>query len=133
MILVDTSAWCALYDRSDSKHGAARSFWRKCASTRETLLSTFDVFDETVTLLLKRVGHTAALQFGEAFLVSQLLDRAEVTAEIREAAWKLFRRYDDHIFSFTDCTSFATMHARAVRRAFTFDADFRKAGFEVVP
>ena len=50
--------------------------------------------------------------------------------DTREAAWQLFVRYDDHLFSFTDCTSFALMHAMSLQQAFTFDRDdFAAAGF----
>ena len=133
MILIDTSAWCALFHRRDSHHKAAAAFWKQCLDMQTAMLSTYDVFDETLTLLLKRVDHAAALQFGDAFRSSRHLIRVEIESNLREDAWQLFRRFKDQDFSFTDCTSFAVMHARKVRQVFTFDSDFRKAGFEVVP
>ncbi len=48
---------------------------------------------------------------------------------MRDAAWQLFVRYHDHVFSFTDCTSFALMRAMSLEEAFTFDrGDFATAG-----
>ncbi|MBI2933751.1 MAG: hypothetical protein HYY16_19075 [Planctomycetes bacterium] len=52
---------------------------------------------------------------------------------MREAAWKLFKRYDDQVFSFTDCTSFAVMNKLGLKEAFTFDDGFRKVGFATLP
>src|SRR5206468_3669887 len=54
----------------------------------------------------------------------------EVGEDTSEAAWGLFVRYHAHVFSFTDCTSFALMRAMGVLEAFTFDRDdFATAGF----
>jgi len=54
----------------------------------------------------------------------------DVGDDTREAAWQLFVRYDDHLFSFTDCTSFALTHAMSLQQACTFDRDhFAAAGF----
>jgi len=57
----------------------------------------------------------------------------ERVIEHLEGAWGFFRKYRDHELSFTDCTSFAAMRKYGIREAFTFDEDFSKAGFEIVP
>ena len=36
-------------------------------------------------------------------------------------------------WSLTDCTSMALMKARGITKAFSFDDDFRKMGFDVLP
>jgi len=58
----------------------------------------------------------------------------DVSEDTRTAAWQLFVRYADQLFSFTDCTSFALMRAMKIDEAFTFDRrDFGAAGFVVLP
>jgi predicted nucleic acid-binding protein len=46
---------------------------------------------------------------------------------------QIFRQHADKEWSFTDCVSFAAMAKYAVKKAFTFDAHFKQAGFATVP
>jgi predicted nucleic acid-binding protein len=57
-----------------------------------------------------------------------------VSDDIRATAWQIFVRYDDQLFSFTDCTSFALMRSLGIGDAFTFDRrDYLAAGFVPLP
>jgi len=61
-------------------------------------------------------------------------DTTDITPEIIEEAWRLFKAFADHDFSFTDCTSFALMERLHINNAFTFDAHFQEYGrFNVKP
>jgi predicted nucleic acid-binding protein len=42
-------------------------------------------------------------------------------------------KYAKEAIGCVDCISFVLMRARGIERAFTFDADFRVAGFEILP
>lgn len=131
MIFVDTSAWVALFVRGDRFHEEASAFWGKLRAKSAAPVSTFDVFGETLTVIRGRASLEAATEFGEAFLSSEVLVRAEVDGALRREAWSLFKQYRDKPLSFTDCTSFALMRRRGLRHAFSFDDDFRRLGFEV--
>lgn len=131
MIFVDTSAWVALFARQDRFHGEAAAFWRGLRDRRLPLISSYDVFGETLTVLRSRAGLAQALEFGEAFLNSRILVREEVDAAVRRQAWGLFRQYQDRPLSFTDCTSVSLLRLRGLRHVFSFDDDFRRLGFEV--
>jgi len=50
-----------------------------------------------------------------------------------EAAWSLFLDRADKRWSFTDCTSFVLMENLGIRKAVTFDGNFRQAGFAMFP
>ena len=57
LLFVDTSAWFALVNRSDSGHTAVREFLESYRGRRVTSNA---VFDETVTLCRYRLGHDTA-------------------------------------------------------------------------
>ncbi len=51
-----------------------------------------------------------------------------MSPEDEEFAWRIFRRYDDKAFNFTDCTSFALMDRLDIMMVFTFDQHFEQYG-----
>ncbi|MBF0336470.1 MAG: type II toxin-antitoxin system VapC family toxin [Nitrospirae bacterium] len=52
-----------------------------------------------------------------------------LTEELQKEAWGYFKKYSDKIYSFTDCTSFVLMKEKNILEYFSFDEDFRRAGF----
>lgn len=132
-LFVDTSGWCAVYDRSDGNHRRAIAFWRGLATRKISLVTSDYVFDETVTLLRLRAGLPAAITFGDALLASRATALVEVDRALRDEAWSLMKRYDDKAFSFTDCTSFAIMKRLGLAAALGFDHHFRQMGFVLHP
>ena len=133
-VFVDTSAFVALADGRDGNHGAARRCLRRLGRDRRPLVTSTDVLDELLTLLRVRVGHAAAVAAGRSLFETRWCRLVEIGPETRAAAWELFVRFDDHVFSFTDCTSFALMRAMQIVEAFTFDRrDFSTMGFSPRP
>jgi predicted nucleic acid-binding protein len=106
----------------------------RAAPGRRPLVTSTYIADEVITLVRMRIGHAVALEVGDAILSSKWCRMLEVDEGLRQNAWSLFARYDDQEFSFTDCASFAIMHALGLEQAFTFDRrDFSAAGFGVLP
>lgn len=132
MIFVDTAAFLAIENRRDSHQAQALSFRDTCLQVGETLITSDYILDESYTIIRLRAGHAAAVQFGEAIRASRLLRIEYVTPEIIDAAWHIFKRFADHDFSFTDCTSFVLMERLRITTAFTFDAHFRQYGRFIV-
>jgi predicted nucleic acid-binding protein len=128
MIFVDTSAFLALVNRRDIHHSKALDFKDTCLKTGQTLISSDYVLDESYTIVRLRAGHAIAVQFGEILRKSQFIRIEYITPEIIEEAWRLFKAFADHDFSFTDCTSFALMERLHISNAFTFDAHFKEYG-----
>lgn len=129
-IFVDTGAWYALVDKKDPDHSAAASFLK---NNRIPLLTTNFIFDETVTLLRRRLGWSIAATFGKRLQDSKLTTLVPVQGKNEERAWELFLKYRDQDFSYTDCTSFAVMKAFKVDTAFTFDRHFLTMNLQVFP
>jgi predicted nucleic acid-binding protein len=134
ILFVDTSAFFALADGQDGNHARARRALSRLSRDGRELVTTTYVFDEIVTLVRYRLGHKSAKALGERILASTWCRLIDVTEELRDEAWRIFLRHADQSFSFTDCTSFATMRSMRLSEAFTFDRrDFAAAGFTPVP
>ncbi len=128
MIFVDTAAFLAIENLRDTHHEEALSYQRSCLRKGRPLVTSDYVLDETYTILRIRAGHAIAVQFGEALRASRLMRVEYLTREAVESAWRIFKTYADHDFSFTDCTSFALMERLGIEAAFTFDSHFRQYG-----
>jgi uncharacterized protein len=128
MIFVDTSAFLAIENRRDVHHTEAVDFRNICFRQGNGFITTDYVLDESYTIIRLRAGHGIAVQFGDALRKSRLIRIEHITPEIVEQAWRLFKRFSDHDFSFTDCTSFALMESLHISTAFGFDSHFQEYG-----
>ena len=133
----DSSFLVARFNVRDRSHTAAIRFTeeqKEAGSEALRLVFSDYVFDETVTALVMRSKrHDLASAAGRAVLTSRNLRLVRVESPAFEEAWKLFVRRSDKRWSFTDCTSFVLMDNLGIRKALTFDANFRQAGFATFP
>lgn len=132
-LFVDTSAWYAMADRRDADNQACCTFWKSLHRQKLRLYTSDYVLDETITLTLKKLDHSAAIKTGSAIIGSRAIAILTVTSEVRERAWQTFQRYHDKEYSFTDCTSFELMRQLGIQHVFGTDSDFTHMGFTVVP
>lgn len=133
-IFTDTGAFIALTDADDENHKAARTFYQGAKGKGALFVTTNCVICETVNYLRARVSHNSAVFFRENIKKSGIIRITAVTPLIEDAAFDIFKNYEDKAFSFTDCTSFAVMKALKLHRAFAFDKHFEQYGnFEQLP
>ena len=130
LLFVDTSAWFALVNRSDSGHTAVREFLESYRGRRVTSNA---VFDETVTLCRYRLGHDTAVRVGTTLLDRDVVDLIRASADDEAAAWRLFLSRPDQSYSFTDCVSFTMMRRMRMTKVAALDAGFKHEGFEMLP
>ncbi len=128
-VFVDTSAFYAVLDRNDSNHPAAREAWLSLIDKAATLLTNNYVLVETAALLQHRLGVAAVRAFYED--VVPLLAIDWVTEERHRAATEAVLAAGRKKLGLVDCTSFQSMRANGVRRAFCFDSHFAEQGFTV--
>ncbi|MDI3280183.1 MAG: PIN domain-containing protein [Bacillota bacterium] len=129
-VFVDTSAWYAYINAGDPDHGRVRSAMEELAGR---LLTSNYVFDELITLVLRRLGHQAAIKVGRALLNPAEVVMERVRAVDEQKAWEFLQRRPDTRYSFTDCTSFALMQRLGLKRALALDDHFRQEQFLVLP
>ena len=135
-LFLDTSAFVAIEDLDDANHRRALEFREKLRQSKtsfRTLYTSNYIVDETLTLLRFHCGHGVAVSFRNTLETSNLVRVLWMTEALEKTAWKIFEKYSDKEYSFTDCTSFAVMDTEVIRNAFTFDEHFSQQGYNVVP
>jgi len=132
MIFVDSSAFIALSWDGDQFHQSARNFARGIDPKKRLLTSNF-VLAETITYLNRHHGPKWALTIAEEILSSLTYRIIDIDRSLFRETLRLLRKFSDKGLSFTDLSSFAIMRQNKINQAFTFDRDFLRAGFEMVP
>jgi len=136
MVYIDTWAWYALVDATNSKHFVAKKFSQTLAEQNSSLFTSNFVVAETVNLIRYKLGLSRTLMFRDRlqdFISSGFLQVVRVDIAIEKSAWQILEYYTDQDFSFTDCTSFAIMRQFKIDMAFTQDHHFRVMGFVTMP
>jgi predicted nucleic acid-binding protein len=129
---VDTSAFYALLTEED-EHNNRATRWLDQISTEsdEQLVTHSYVVVETVSLVHRRLGPTLTRMFLEDLLpVCTILF---VDEPLHARASSAFLGGLGRRPSFVDRVSFELMRTERIRRAFAFDPDFTREGFETVP
>ena len=132
-LFVDTSAWVALANPRDERHGRAGPIWKAAARAERRVVTTNVVVGETHAMLLSRRGRAPA----DAFL-DLMLESAEITLVWTDldltlsARDRWLRKLHDKAISLADAISFETMDREGIHEAFAFDRDFERAGFRLL-
>ncbi len=115
---VDTSAYYAFLDRTDTSHISAQSIFPKLLSDGSVLFTTNFVLAETHALLLNGIGRDAAMRFLDTFFQSAMI-LIRVTEADETTAREILRASSDKEYSYTDATSFAVMDRLHIKEALT--------------
>jgi predicted nucleic acid-binding protein len=124
---VDTSALFALIDEDDENHAAAARILPTLRG--EELVTHAYVIVETLALVGRRLPWGATERMLDVFL--PLVDVRNVDDAIHRAATVTYREAGTATVSFVDRASFAFMRALSISRAFAFDEDFARNGFDL--
>ena len=130
-VFADTSGLYAFLVANDSRHEEAVRAVTTLARDDVVLVTTSYVAHECVSLLHSRMGLTAVRSWRDR--AEPLLDTIWIDATLHERGLAALVAAGRRRVSFTDWTSFEAMRLHGLERAFAFDADFRREGFETVP
>lgn len=128
-VLVDTSAFYALGHEGDHHHARAHAILEALRESGPELVTTNYVVVECLSLVQRRRGVEAAVQFLE--FVARALNVIWVDPASHEAARQAWQEGGIRRLSFVDCASFIVMRDHGIDTAFAFDRDFQTAGFRV--
>ena len=129
MIFIDTGAWYARYVVDDVDHVAAVKWF---TSVSDRLITTDYVIDELLTLLKVRGYPEIAFSVGEPLLSGVACQLEFVRPTDLERAWKIFAKFRDKAWSFTDCVSRVVIERLGINTACAFDEHFRQFGNLIV-
>jgi uncharacterized protein len=133
-VFLDAGYVIAMEIEDDQDHALASGHWNRIRSKNPPrLVTTSYVFDEIVTFLNSRGRHDKAVEIGNYLVRSPTVQFVDVDRSLFEEGWAFFQQHDDKDYSLTDCISFVIMKRLRIATAFTFDHDFRRAGFNVEP
>jgi predicted nucleic acid-binding protein len=125
---VDTSALFALLDEADARHGDASDALRRLAGTE--LITHAFVVSEAAALVGKHLPWPATQQLLDGIL--PVIDIRPIDSDLYAAAVDAYRGASSARISLVDRASFALMRSLGITRAFTYDGDFEREGFELV-
>ena len=128
-VFADTSALFALLVGDDIVHERAGLNFEYFARNNVQLLTSSYVLLETLTLLQRRVGMAATVDFDRKIL--PVLEVIWVDGTWHDLAMRRLQAERNRRVSLTDCLSFEIMEKRDIKCAFAFDKHFAERGFQV--
>ena len=130
-LFIDSSVLFAFASIRDVHHTKATKIMELVASNKyDSVLINDYVFDEVLSVILRKSGKKDAVEIGSHILDSEIFV-AKIDSDIFQKSWDLFRQLDG--FSFTDCSILAFMKTLGIKKIATFDKEFRKVDWlEVV-
>ena len=137
LIIADSSGLYALADVRDPHHKQAIAFLKSLAPggvyAGGQLIVSNHIFDEVMTLTRARLGMKSALQLGLRLRNSRFVQMMIFTQAEEQATWRVFSRYHDKKWSYTDCSCLALAQEHDTALAFSFDHHFVQMGLTMVP
>ncbi len=131
-LFIDSGGFIAAFDQSDQYHKVARNYVEHLSGKEELITSNY-VIDEVLTWLRIRIDHRTALKFAEYVFGSRILHIVYIDKDMESQALKVFKKYSDKKFSFTDASSIALLEQLRVKYVLGFDREFKKLGYELLP
>jgi predicted nucleic acid-binding protein len=126
VIFVDTGFLVALFNKRDRHHARVAQVFQGFKGTllARELLTTDLVILETITFLVRKVGHERAVYVGDRLYGERLARIYRTSFEEHEAAFAFLKRHRDQKYSSVDCVSFLVMDKLGITEALAVDSDF---------
>lgn len=126
-IFIDASVFCAFANERDVHHTKAVTILEDILHDKHGKHITTDyVFDELISVTMRRTSREIAKEFGTHLLNSEVFI-AKIDSGIFQKAWEFFKSTEN--FNFTDCTILAFMESFEMKKLATFDKEFKKVGW----
>lgn len=121
-ILVDTSAFYALADTSDTYHSKALKFYEENLQKRRFITTDY-ILIEVWILINHRLGLRKSMEFWSG-LRKGIIPILGIQKEDLDLAFQIAEEFEDQDFSIVDAAAFALMQRLEIKEVFTFDTHF---------
>ncbi|PIG95464.1 PIN domain-containing protein [Gloeocapsopsis sp. IPPAS B-1203] len=128
-IFVDTAAWIALLNTSDTLHQSAFQVMNQLKQQKVFLLTTEFVLLEVADALCAPNVRAKTITFVNGLRQLNILEIIPISQTLLNNGWQLYSQRLDKEWSLTDCISFVVMMQEQISTAFTSDHHFQQAGF----
>jgi len=135
-LFVDTGAFFAYFVENSARHDRARAVMEAIQTGDlrfRPLYTTGYVLSELATLILRKNGHSNAVDTVDRIRQSPMVTVLHPNEAQFEAICSEFSRFDDQQISFVDHTTGVLADEANAEYIFAFDSDFRTLGFSLVP
>ena len=131
IIFVDTGFLIAIINKDDKYHPEAIRTYQKIKELARKrlveLIYTDYIFDEVMAFLVSRsVTHSTIVEYGNNLRKSQLFQFIFISETMYDESWKMFKKYQDKQWSFTDVTSFYVMETFGITYYLSYDEHFEQ-------
>lgn len=131
-VFLDTSYAIALSSETDEHHQKAFALSEELEKNKTKIITTRAVLLEVGNFLSKVRYRQAAVALLESFEFDKNVKIIEISKDLYEKAFKLFKSRNDKDWGLIDCLSFAVMKEGNLTDALTADEHFRQAGFKIL-
>ncbi|MBI5186819.1 MAG: type II toxin-antitoxin system VapC family toxin [Nitrospinae bacterium] len=131
-VFVDTAAWLALINKSDTLHKTAKKIRNSLLNQNAKFIITDYIIVEIANSLNRIPARESAIHLINSIMASRNIEVVVVDKEVFREAWELYSSRTDKEWSMTDCTTFVIMNRRQITEAFTSDRHFEQAGFTIL-
>jgi predicted nucleic acid-binding protein len=128
-VFVDTSAWIALLDDTDSLFEQAHRVSLELRAAKTLLVTTEFVLLELADAFCMPHLRSRAVTYIESLRRETAVITLPASTQWFSLGWEIFKKRSDKSWSLTDCISFAVMSNEGLAEAFTSDRHYEQAGF----
>jgi uncharacterized protein len=133
-VLVDTGVFISFFDSTDDKHEEAVLLLQEIEALKISMFVSDYILDELWTRMLYDAGDRLAIKVMDILqkdIKEQKLGMLFIDKTIFESSIDVFKKYSEHIISFTDCTTYSLYQYLHFDEIITFDRDFKKLRVKV--
>lgn len=132
-IFMDSDAFVALLKQDDQNHKKAERVFNALKNNDIYYSTSNYIFSEVVTVISQKINHATALKFIQYVRSAESGIKIRwVTEEIETLAIEIFESQTSKNTSFVDCTNMAIMSIDRLDVIFSFDAIYKKNGFDTI-